>query len=352
MTPVVPAPHLEPTARRIEDPRTWDSLVEHLNGKLLQSWRWGELKRRHGWKPVRIAWFHPDGDAVAAAQVLFRRAGPISIGYVPRGPLVAQRAVTPATPRAYQRTIDRLALRERAICVLAEPEEVSGCAILSRAFGWRASPTVIQPQRTIRLAVDRDDEALLASMKPKTRYNIRLAQRRGVEVRIGTPADLGVFYDLLRETSRRDGFGIHRLGYFRDLIDVFGEDAALLIAEKDGAPAAAALVVRFGTETVYLYGASAERHQRHMASYLVQFAAMRWARARGCRHYDLWGIPSTDEPPDDVPENQLNVRQGLWGVYRFKAGFGGDVFSYPGVFERVYCRPLLWAWRRLRPMEG
>lgn len=341
-----------PACHRIDDARVWDALIEQLGGRLLQSWRWGELKSRHGWKPVRVAWLDPEGHPIIAAQLLFRRAGPLSLGYVPRGPLVAGGIASSASARAYTHAIDTVARRERAICVLAEPENEGACAVLTSASGWRRSQTVIQPQRTVRVAIDVDDETLLARMKPKTRYNIRLAERRGVQIRLGSRAELAMFYDLLRETSERDGFGIHRFEYFRDVLDTFSEDAALILAEKDGEPAAGALVIRFGAEAVYLYGASAARHQRHMASYLVQFAAMRWARDRGCRFYDLWGIPPTDEPPDDVPDDQLNVRQGLWGVYRFKAGFGGEVYSYPGVYERVYSRPLVWLWRRLRPMEG
>jgi len=340
------------TIRLIDDARAWDELVEQLDGRLLQSWRWGELKSRHGWKPIRLAWLDSTGHPAIAAQLLFRRVGPLSIGYVPRGPLVAEGASYTARDRSYTHAVDRIARREWAICVLAEPEDEGGCTVLTGASGWQRSPTVIQPQRTVRVAIDVDDQTLLARMKPKTRYNIRLAERRGVQVRLGTAADLPAFYELLRETSERDRFGIHRIEYFRDILEIFGEDAALVIAEKEGEPAASALVVRFGAEAVYLYGASAARHQRHMASYLVQLAAMRWARERGCRVYDLWGIPPTDEPPDDIPDDQLNVRQGLWGVYRFKAGFGGQVRSYPGSYERIYSRPLVWLWRRLRSMEG
>ena len=78
-----------------------------------------------------------------------------------------------------------------------------------------------------------------------------------------------------------------------------------------------------------------------MPTYALQFAALQWARDAGCTHYDLWGIPPTDEPPDAAQGEQQNVRDGLWGVYRFKQGFGGDVVTYPGIFVRQY-RPL-WA---------
>jgi lipid II:glycine glycyltransferase (peptidoglycan interpeptide bridge formation enzyme) len=342
----------EPGAVHIEDPRTWDTLVQQLGGALLQTWRWGELKRRHGWRPVRVAWFSPDGALWAAAQILFRQLGPLSVGYIPRGPLAASLEPPATISTAFRRAIDHLAARSRAFCLLAEPQDGAGQALLCAAGGWRPSPTVIQPRRTIRVTLDADDETLLARMKPKTRYNIRLAERRGVRVRTGTAGDLSTFYALLRETSHRDRFGIHRSEYFDDLLEVFADDAGLLLADKDDEPAAAVLVIRCGIEAVYLYGASAARHQRHMASYLVQFAAMRWARDRGCRVYDLWGIPPEDEPPREIPFDQLNARHGLWGVYRFKLGFGGEIHTYPATYERAYSSFLVWAWHRLRPMRG
>lgn len=212
----------------------------------------------------------------------------------PRGPLAD--AVSPELAVAFREAVDRLAHATRAIIVLAEPEDERGLALLPEHLGWRPSPFVIQPRRTLRVPLG-DDDQLLNQMKPKTRYNVRLAFRRGVTTRQASLAELPTFYELLRETAERDGFGIHRIDYFSDLLRAFNEDAALLFAEFEGQPAAAALVVRFGEEAVYLYGASRTELQRHMPAYAVQWAAMQWARARGCRWYDLWGIPESNELP-------------------------------------------------------
>lgn len=329
------------------DPIAWDALVARLGGKILQSWRWGEFKQRHGWRPYRF--LIETGGSTAAAQVLVRSRLGISILYLPRGPVCDR--PDPTLAAALQTTLETLAQETRAIAVLAEPEDERGDALLPPELGWRPSSVIIQPRRTLKVPLG-DDEQLLSQMKPKTRYNVRLAFRRGVTTRVADPREVDSFYALLEETARRDGFGIHRPAYFHDLMTTFGQDAALIFAEFDGVLAAAALVVRFAQEAVYLYGASRTELQRHMPAYAVQWRALQWAREHGCQWYDLWGIPDDDEPPPEVSEEQRNVRSGLWGVYRFKLGFGGVPYTYPGVRERVRNAFLVSLWRRLRPLEG
>ncbi|MGA7670598.1 MAG: peptidoglycan bridge formation glycyltransferase FemA/FemB family protein, partial [Nitrolancea sp.] len=199
--------------------------------------------------------------------------------------------------------------------------------------------------------IDKSDDELLSAMKPKTRYNVRLAERRGVEVRRGGVRDVPIFYQLLAETAERDQFGIHGIEYFDDMMRVFGDDVALFLAEYDGVPAAGLLALKTPEEAIYMYGATRSEYQRHMPAYLIQFAAMQWARDAGCTSYDLWGIPVNDSPPDSASDGHgsVNVRDGMWGVYRFKQGFGGDVVTYPGMFERIYAKPLMRAWRTVRP---
>jgi lipid II:glycine glycyltransferase (peptidoglycan interpeptide bridge formation enzyme) len=283
--------------------------------------------------------------ATAAAQVLVRTLYGVSLLYIPRGPLCDQ--PEPLLAEAFHQTLEALARDTRALVMLAEPEDENGARLLPPALGWRPSTKAIQPRRTLRVPLG-TDEMLLSQMKPKTRYNLRLAFRRGVMTRIADPQEIGAFYTLLEETARRDGFGIHRQEYFVDLLAIFREDAALIFAELESELAAAALVVRFGDEAVYLYGASRTALQRHMPAYAVQWGAMQWARTKGCRWYDLWGIPEEDEPPPEASADQRNVRSGLWGVYRFKLGFGGHPYTYPGARECVRS-PLFGAlWRHLR----
>lgn len=327
------------------DPQAWDAEVQRLGGRLLQSWRWGEFKRRHGWRPFRF--FIETAEVSAAAQVLVRSLGGLSVLYVPRGPLCER--PTHDLAEGFCRAVEALARDSHAITILAEPEDDRGSALLPPELGWKPSRAVIQPLRTLRVPLGEDDD-MLRNMKPKTRYNLRLAFRRGVTTRLGRPDELDAFYALLVETAQRDGFGIHRRQYFADLLSIFDEDAALIFAEYGGELAAAALVVRFGEEAVYLYGASRTTLQRHMPAYAVQWSAMQWAREQGCRWYDLWGIPAEEEPPPEVMGSQRNVRAGLWGVYRFKLGFGGHPYTYPGVRERIRNPFFVALWRRLRPI--
>jgi lipid II:glycine glycyltransferase (peptidoglycan interpeptide bridge formation enzyme) len=165
-------------------------------------------------------------------------------------------------------------------------------------------------------------------------------------VRQGGEADLPTFYTLSQLTAARDGFGTHSLAYYRAAFDLFGpEQVALLLAEFEGEALAGLMVFCQGQDAYYFYGASSNNQRHLMPAYLLQWAAMRWAKARGCTRYDLWGIPHA---PTATLEAEFEQRSdGLWGVYRFKRGFGGAVVHSPGAFDFVY-HPLLYRLYRLR----
>jgi lipid II:glycine glycyltransferase (peptidoglycan interpeptide bridge formation enzyme) len=171
-------------------------------------------------------------------------------------------------------------------------------------------------------------------MKQKTRYNIRLALRKGVIVQ--PSADLDLFYRLLDATGQRDQFGIHSVVYYRRAYELFHPrgEGELLLAQFEGEVLAALMAFAHGERAWYFYGASAGQRRDLMPTYLIQWEAMRWARARGCTEYDLWGVPDVDQ---QVLESQFTARaDGLWGVYRFKRGFGGQLHRAAGPWDRVY----------------
>ncbi|MCA1668981.1 MAG: peptidoglycan bridge formation glycyltransferase FemA/FemB family protein [Thermomicrobia bacterium] len=312
----------------------YDVRADDACASVLQRHPWGAFKERHGWRVVRDA-----GDGFAVQMLLKRRFG-VTIAYVPRGPAVDW-ADHSAVTACFEK-MNAVCKREGIVLALIEPDAMLPRDFDFRRYGLSPSHLSVQPLRTIIVRCDRDDDALLAAMKQKTRYNVRLAAKRGVTVRKGSIDDLPAFGALLQTTATRDAFGVRTLDYYADLLRFFPtpNHGALLCAEYGGEIVAAAIVLRGGPKAIYLAGASSDTHREHMPTYALQYAALQWARDAGCMHYDLWGIPPTDTPPDAVQGEQQNVRDGLWGVYRFKQGFGGDVVSYPGIFVR-HCRPVI-----------
>jgi lipid II:glycine glycyltransferase (peptidoglycan interpeptide bridge formation enzyme) len=326
-------------ATPVVDEVEWDSFAEANGGHLLQSWKWGEFKARHGWSVERVLFF--DGEHRAGAQILFKQGGPFSIAYIPRGPIV------PPGEHACRdkliAKIDEVCRSRRALNVILEPND----SLLLEQSGlhsqFASGPSHFQPARTVKVPLLTDDE-LLAQMHQKTRYSVRLAQRRGVVVDRTefTPENIDLFYGLLMDTSERNEFGVHNRQYYADFLDIFSSHALMLIAKIDGYAGAGLVAARFGKEAIYMYGGSSTEHRAHGAAFLLQFEAMRWAREAGCTHYDLWGIPEEDPAPAIEHGDRISGTKGEdWrGLYRFKTGFGGEIVSYPPTLERRY-RPIL-----------
>jgi peptidoglycan pentaglycine glycine transferase (the first glycine) len=327
------------TFDRAEDERAWEQRITAApGGHVLQSWAWGELKSRFGWRVQRL------GQGLASAQVLYRplpgRVG--SIAYVPKGPLLDWD--DDQVIRNWTAVIGPLVRQQRAICLKIEPdlEDSSDRAESLRAAGFRLSPQPIQPRRTIEVDLNAEPEEILARMKQKTRYNIRLAERKGVAVRSGDEGDLPAFYHLMEETARRDSFAIHSRAYYEAAHRLFvpAGQGRLFLAEHSGRLLAGLLAVALGDTACYLYGASADEGRELMPSYLLQWEAMMWARERGCLVYDLWGVPDEDEPTLEAEFTQRG--DGLWGVYRFKRGVGGRLVRTVGAWDLVYAPVRYW----------
>lgn len=288
------------------------------------------------------------------AQVLFRHQGPVSVGYIPRGPLIAGDVET-LWPELWK-LIDQVARRRRAISVIVEPSKPLGLMDSYQDAGMVPGPKHFQPQRTVMVPL-LDDEQLLKQMHQKTRYSVRLAYRRGVEIRqmYPTAEAIATFYGLMQDTSRRNSFGIHSLGYYRDFMQLFHDDALMLGAWSEGNLAAVLIGAAFGEEALYMYGATSTEYRAHGAAFALQFEAMKWGRKRGCTRYDLWGIPSSD-PDSTRAEDSANIaatRGNDWrGLYRFKTGFGGEIITYPETMERRYIPLLPWLARRLNIIHG
>ena len=319
----------------------WNSFVAASpRGHILQSSQWGQLKERFGWQVARLA-IEDNGQWLAGAQILFRSLGPQTIAYVPKGP-VADLADAEATQTLLE-ALHHLCHRRRAILLKIEPDLAEDPTLVRQLteLGFRASPQTIQPQCTILLDLTPNLEDILARMKSKTRYNIRLAARKGVTVREGTAKDLHGFYRLMQITSERDGFATHSDSYYESAYQLFVPQglAKLFLAIFEDKVLGGIMAFAFGQRAWYMYGVSSDEHRNLMPNYLLQWEAIKWARERGCLTYDLWGIP--DEEEAVLEREFLKRSDGLWGVYRFKRGFGGQVVHYLGAYDYVYS-PLLY----------
>jgi len=324
----------------------WNALATRENSfSLLQSWEWGHFKEKLGWKAVRVA-AEEDGRIFAGAQLLIRPipSRAMSVAYLPRGPIGAW--LHEPVVGALIDELSRVARRHRAVFLRVEPAlpDDSETTMVLQALGFRESPASNQPRATMLVDLTPDPDEILARMHRKTRYNIRYATRKGVTIRTGDVPDLELVYRLLRATARRGGFSARSRRYYREEFETFaGADRLrLLVASYEGEPLAVNVSAVFGSHAAYIHGASADRHRELMPNHLLMWEAMRWAKDRGCRSFDLWGIP--DEVGRLASQHQplpaVETTNGLWGVFRFKRGFGGEIAYYTGAHDLVYTKSI------------
>jgi len=316
----------------------WNNfLTQHPNTHLLQTGEWGELKSAFGWKPVRVV------SGNIGAQILFRKL-PLgfTIGYIPKAVNSDQLSVG---SDQFWKEIDSVCRSHRAIFIKLEPDLWDDQQLETLNLKLETSPHNIQPPRTILINIKDDEDTILARMKQKTRYNIRLAEKKGVTVRAWD--DIDSFHKMMLVTGGRDGFGVHSLEYYKRAYDLLQPKGIgeIIVAEYEGKPLAALFVARNGNRAYYLYGASTDEERNRMPTYLLQWEAMKWAKARGCEQYDLWGVPDEDEAT--LEANFESRHDGLWGVYRFKRGFGGELKRAAQAMDRVYNPFLYWAYLKI-----
>lgn len=327
----------------------WQEFISDCTSPhILQTQAWGELKSHFGWTP---AWFVSGGLGV---QILFQRL-PMGyqIAYIPRGPVSSSGPVINHPDwLELQEELDQICIEKKVVFLRIEPdlweEDLNGASLPFPDF--RTSTHSIQPPRTLVVSLDGTEEEILTRMKSKTRYNIRLAAKKGITVREITLLD--PFYDLLQGTSDRAAFGIHTREYYQKTFQLFHPSGlcAIFLAEFQGIPLASIMVFQSGDRSWYFYGSSSNQHRELMPTYLIQWEAMRWAKARGCKTYDLWGVP--DEDLSTLEEGFTSRSDGLWGVYRFKRGFGGELLRTSGPWDRIYHSPLYTLYKIRARIQG
>lgn len=374
----------------------WNSLIAKLpDPHFLQTYEWGQVKAQYGWEPTYLIWnqegrhkevrtiadltslpFYPSAAAMVLKRQILRNgfAARLSILYCPKGPLLdwsnePLRGHVLNDLQAYAKQQGAIFLKMDPDVVLgtglpdAEDDAVNnvGQAVMTvlRRKGWVYSADQIQFKNTVLIDLNVPEEEMLARMKQKTRYNVRLAEKKGVSVRVGTLQDLGLLYKMYAETSVRDGFVIRDEAYYQKVWTLFmtgmlsqpsgapwfakteqgnrnhektrprsaatnyqSPFAEPLIAEVGGEPVAAIFVFYFAGRAYYVYGMSRDVHREKMPAYCLQWEAMKRARSSGCTVYDLWGAPEVFDESDS-----------MWGVYRFKEGLGGNVVRTLGAWD-------------------
>jgi peptidoglycan pentaglycine glycine transferase (the first glycine) len=351
------------------NPSSWNQFIASLpNPHLLQTFEWGQVKARYGWSPFYAIWtedqFSVFSDqssvpehSLAACLVLKRTipirgfAARLCVLYCPKGPLFDW-----TNEPLRKRMLDDLqyfAKKQGAIFLKVDPDVVLGTGIpgaqsaveerggadvqseLARR-GWVYSSDQIQFRNTATIDLTASEDEMLARMKQKTRYNVRLAEKKGVTVRVGTADDLSMLYKMYAETSMRDGFVVRNEDYYQTVWKTFMLNVERLtfniqlqtplviplIAEVNSEPVAGLLLFLFAGRAYYVYGMSRDAHREKMPTYLLQWEAMKRAKSAGCTVYDLWGAPETFDESDS-----------MWGVYRFKEGLGGCVVRTLGAWD-------------------
>lgn len=311
----------------------------------LQSAYWAAFKSDFGWRAYRFRLVHAVGSCELSVLVRSLGLGQ-SFAYIPHGPeldvpeaeqaqMLAElgRALKPQLPRSC------MFIRFDPPWFHAEEQALpDNCSPVTRpAYGTPlVKSTDVQPPDTVLVDLRPDDDAILGAMKSKWRYNIRLAEKKGVRVAEEGRSALGLFYELYETTSKRDGIALHARSYYEKLFEranpdgVQGmapasEDLRLWVARHEGQALAAIITVFHGKRAVYLYGASSDEKRSLMPAYALQWAAMKAAKRAGCTDYDMYGIP-----PSDVPGHPMA------GLYRFKTGFGGSILHYAGAWDLPY----------------
>ncbi len=344
------------TTHLITNRDQWNDALRTLPyAHILQSWEWGEFKRvTTGWQPHRIAF--KQGDAIVAmASVGIRKIGPLRVMYIPKGPALAYADADLAA--SVLDALQALARKQFAVWLKIDPDVINATGVpgedddlpdatgqqlisLLKARGWRLSDDQVQFRNTITLDLTQSEDELLAAMSQNTRRKVRTAEKKGVIIRAATLVDLPVLYDLYRATGERDAFLTRRFSYYQQAWQAFMEAdlAHALIAEAEGQPIAHVILFHFGHKCWYFYGASSNEERQRMPNYLLQWEALKWAKAHGYETYDMWGAP------DEFTESDS-----MWGVYEFKRGFRGTVTRYIGAWDYAPYPPLYTAYTQLWP---
>jgi len=347
--------------------KIWNEFIaENCSESFLQSWEWGGFQEGLGRKVWRIGVIHndlsgknktnksqiPNPKLVAMALIVkydlpFGR----SYFYCPRGPVIDELGIRNYESRMCGMLfseIKKIAKDEKSLFLRFDPPVEMNQKYSTKL---KKSSSEVQPRDTLMLDLEKPKEDLLKEMKQKTRYNIRLAEKKGTKI---TNYELCVdnkkefkekferFWELAEETSRRDKFRSHNKDYYWKMLESLNKEncacdrkllAKLYLAEYNNKVIASNIVLYFGNYCVYLHGASSNECRNVMAPYLLQWQQIIDAKKAGCKKYDLWGINSSQKL---IKSKAYKVKDSWQGITRFKKGFSGYEKNYIGAYELVF----------------
>lgn len=285
------------------DRQRWDVFVaSEPGGSFLQSWDWGDFQKELGvpyWRLVA-----EENDKVVGVTLVIKRELPAGKSwlYIPGG-LVSN----------FEKKLRELARDEKAIFVRVDPR----LSNFNFSSEWKKAKREVQPKETLVMDLAKPEEELLAGMHQKTRYNIRLAEKHGVQIRFSRDEkDLEAFLQLSQAVSARSPFRYHAPEYYRAMRKALGDIFEVAVAELNGQPLAVHLLISFGDTVTYVHGASSSEQREVMAPHLLQWESIKRGKAAGKHGYDFYGVG---------PQ---------WpGITRFKEGFGGERRIYVGAWD-------------------
>lgn len=333
-----------------EELTAWNALILENpdHGHVYQSKEWGEYKQRYGWHPKQLVW-EQGKDRVYLQALVKSASGFGRIWYVPKGPGMFAYKATKDDPRRlkeFTKDFEKFvrAHDSKAFMLMIEPE-VFDDELKPKSAGWVKSPHDLQFCATIIVDIEKSDDELLASFKQKARYNIRLAERKGVTIerREATDEMIDLMYKLMGDTQSRAGFYLRPKeafgAYWRSMAQAgLGQ---FFVAVHEGEVLAAEYAFIFGHKAYYKEGGSTGAKRNLMAPYLLQYEAMRWARERGAREYDLVAVP---------PKDKLSPEHPMYGLYQFKSGFHQEITQFVGCWEYALKPTVHARWLKAEPL--
>lgn len=328
-----------------QDQDQWNNfLLASPFGSFMQSWEWGDMQASFGLPVWRIV--VADEETFLGVALILQRE--VSFGrcwlYIPHGPVFNK---DPKVWRLLNDKVKEIGNEKKAIFLRSDPllEQANGNNILLTQSGWQKSEREVQPKHTLLVDLSKSEEDLLGSMHQKTRYNIRLAERKGVTITFSdTEAGMNAFLQLTTDVEKRGSFRYHPKKYYQEMQAMLGPKGMLhsVVARSGKEVLAAHLLVSFGEVVTYTHGASSSSKREMMAPHLLQWESIKWAKNNGYKKYDFFGV-AADGSETNHPWN---------GITRFKMGFAGARVEYIGAYDLVLDSTFYAIFNVARRMKG